>query len=237
MSRVVLVTGANRGIGRAVVQQVVDGGDVALMGARNVDQARDEADGIDQAAAAAGSDGHVEVVPLDVTDPESVSEAVHQVDDRHGRLDVLVNNAAIHYDTWQSAVDADLGVVEEAFQTNVLGAWRVAEAFLPLLLRSEHPRLVNVSSGAGSLASMGAGTPAYAVTKAALNALTLVLADELRVRGVLVNAVCPGWTATDMGGRGGRPVAEGAASVMWAVNLPDDGPTGGFFRDGRPVEW
>jgi NAD(P)-dependent dehydrogenase (short-subunit alcohol dehydrogenase family) len=84
---------------------------------------------------------------------------------------------------------------------------------------------------------MGSGTPAYAVTKAALNALTRVLAGDLRSRGVLVNAVCPGWTATDMGGAGGRPVAEGAASVMWAVNLPDGGPTGGFFRDGRPVPW
>jgi NAD(P)-dependent dehydrogenase (short-subunit alcohol dehydrogenase family) len=179
----------------------------------------------------------VEVVPLDVTDPESVKQAVHQVDDRHGRLDALINNAAIHYDTWQRGVDADLGVVEEAFQTNLFGAWRVAQAFLPLLRRSEHPRLVNVSSESGSLASMGGGAPAYATSKAALNALTRVLADELRGDGVLVNAVCPGWTATDMGGAGGRPIAEGVASVMWTVDLPDDGPTGGFFRDGRPVDW
>jgi NAD(P)-dependent dehydrogenase (short-subunit alcohol dehydrogenase family) len=84
---------------------------------------------------------------------------------------------------------------------------------------------------------MGGGTPAYSVTKAALNALTRVLAAELRADGVLVNAICPGWTATDMGGRGGRPVRDGAASVMWAINLPDDGPTGGFFRDGRPLPW
>jgi NAD(P)-dependent dehydrogenase (short-subunit alcohol dehydrogenase family) len=237
MSRVVLVTGANRGIGREIVQQVVDAGDVALLGARDIDRARDAADAIEQVAAAAGSKGQVEVVPLDVTDQASVDAAARQVDEHHGRLDVLVNNAAIHYDTSQRGIDADLGVVEEAFQTNVLGAWRVAEAFVPLLLRAPSPRLVNVSSGSGSLASMGSGTPAYAVTKAALNALTRVLAGDLRSRGVLVNAVCPGWTATDMGGAGGRPVAEGAASVMWAVNLPDDGPTGGFFRDGRPVPW
>jgi NAD(P)-dependent dehydrogenase (short-subunit alcohol dehydrogenase family) len=237
MSRVVLVTGANRGIGREIVQQVVDAGDVALLGARDIDRARDAADAVEQVAAAAGSKGQVEVVPLDVTDQASVDAAARQVDEQHGRLDVLVNNAAIHYDTGQRGIDADLGVVEEAFQTNVLGAWRVAEAFVPLLLRAPSPRLVNVSSGSGSLASMGSGTPAYAVTKAALNALTRVLAGDLRSRGVLVNAVCPGWTATDMGGAGGRPVAEGAASVMWAVNLPDDGPTGGFFRDGRPVPW
>ena len=153
------------------------------------------------------------------------------------RLDVLVNNAAVHYDTWQSGVDADLEVVREALETNVIGAWRTAQACLPLLRRSPHGRLVNVSSGAGSLAGMGAGAPAYSVSKAALNAMTRILAAELRDHGLLVNAVCPGWVATDMGGAGGRPVEQGAASVMWAVTLADDGPTGGFFRDGRPVEW
>ena len=237
MARIVLVTGGNRGIGLGVVRHVVAAGDIALLGARNVEQAREEADATDQAAAAAGHRGHVEVVPLDVTDPETIKHAVHQVDERHGRLDALVNNAAIHYDTWQGGIDTELGVVEEAFQTNVLGAWRVTQAFLPLLRRSDHPRLVNVSSQAGSLASMGSGSPAYSVTKAALNALTRVLADELRTDGVLVNAVCPGWTTTDMGGSGGRPVLEGAASVMWAVDRPDDGPTGGFFRDGQPLPW
>jgi NAD(P)-dependent dehydrogenase (short-subunit alcohol dehydrogenase family) len=109
------------------------------------------------------------------------------------------------------------------------------QLFLPLLRASDHARIVNVSSAAGSLASMGAGTPAYAVTKAALNALTRMLAADLRSERILVNAVCPGWVATDMGGPGGRPVADGAASAVWAATLPDDGPTGGFFRDGRPV--
>jgi NAD(P)-dependent dehydrogenase (short-subunit alcohol dehydrogenase family) len=154
-----------------------------------------------------------------------------------GRCDALVNNAAIHYDTWQRGVDADLDIVGEAVETNVIGAWRAALAFLPLLRASAHGRLVNVSSEAGSLAGMNGGTPAYSVTKAALNALTKTLAGELRHTGILVNSVCPGWVATDMGGPGGRPVRDGAASVVWAVLLPDDGPTGGFFRDGRPVPW
>jgi NAD(P)-dependent dehydrogenase (short-subunit alcohol dehydrogenase family) len=122
-------------------------------------------------------------------------------------------------------------------ETNLYGAWRTALTFLPLLRRSPHPRLVNVSSGGGSISEMGAGTPAYSVSKAALNALTRILAAELRADGVLVNAVCPGWVATDMGGPGGRPVRDGAASVVWAVLLDDGGPTGGFFRDGRPVAW
>ena len=237
MARIVLVTGANRGIGREIVRQVAHAGDIALLSARNVDQARSEADAEEEAVAAAGNSGRVEVVPLDVTDSASVDHAAAQVTERHGRLDVLINNAAIHYDTWQRGVEADLQIAQEAWQTNVLGAWRVAQAFVPLLRRSDHPRLVNVSSEAGSLTSMGSGAPAYAITKAALNALTRVLADELRSDGVLVNAVCPGWVVTDMGGRGGRPVAAGAASVLWAVNLSDDGPTGGFFRDGRPLRW
>ena len=135
------------------------------------------------------------------------------------------------------ALDPDWTTIREAFETNLFGAWRVAVACASLLAASGHGRLVNVSSGAGALASMGAGTPAYSVTKAALNALTRILADELKPAGVLVNAVCPGWVATDMGGRGGRPVEEGAAGIVWAATLPDEGPTGGFFRDGRPIPW
>ena len=117
------------------------------------------------------------------------------------------------------------------------GAWNMVKAFLPLLRKSRHPRIVNVSSEAGSLASMGAGSPGYNMTKTALNALTVMLARDLRRAGILVNSVCPGWVATDMGGAGGRPIPEGAASVVWAVTLPDDGPSGGFFRDGRRLPW
>ena len=129
-----------------------------------------------------------------------------EVGERHGRLDVLVNNAAIDYDTWQRAIDADLAVVREAAETNLYGPWLMVQQFLPLLRASEHPRIVNVSSEAASLASMGGGTPAYTASKVALNALTRMLAAELRRDHVLVNAVCPGWVATDMGGPGGRPV-------------------------------
>jgi NAD(P)-dependent dehydrogenase (short-subunit alcohol dehydrogenase family) len=171
-----------------------------------------------------------------VADGSSVDAAARWVTETLGRADVLVNNAAIEYDTDQRAVTADLGRVERALQTNLLGAWRVTQALLPLLRRSPHPRVVNVSSEAGAISEMTGGTPAYAVSKAALNALTRLLAGELRGDRVLVNAVCPGWTDTDMG-PGGRPVDQGAASVTWAALLPDDGPTGGFYRDGRPLPW
>jgi NAD(P)-dependent dehydrogenase (short-subunit alcohol dehydrogenase family) len=219
-----LITGGNRGIGREVCRQLAQLGHAVVLTARSAD-----------AAAAAARAVGAEPLQLDVTDPASVSAAARWVTGRHGRLDVLVNNAAICYDTWQRASSADLGVVREAAETNLYGAWRMVLEFLPLLRASEHARIVNVSSEAGSLTSMGGGTPAYAASKAALNALTRMLAAELP--GILVNSVCPGWVATDMGGPGGRPVADGAASVVWAATLPDDGPTGGFFRDGQPVQW
>jgi NAD(P)-dependent dehydrogenase (short-subunit alcohol dehydrogenase family) len=192
--------------------------------------ARDEAKG-KRAARQLG--GGITPVQLDVADPESVDAAIAGLD----RLDALVNNAAILYDTWERGVDADLDQVRAALETNLLGAWRTAQAAIPLLRRSPSGRIVNVSSGAGALTDMGGGTPAYRTSKAALNALTRILAAELRGDGILVNSICPGWVATDMGGSGGRPVSQGAAGIVWAVELPDDGPTGGFFRDGRPIDW
>jgi NAD(P)-dependent dehydrogenase (short-subunit alcohol dehydrogenase family) len=226
---VAVVTGANRGIGLEVCRQLADAGYAVVLGSRDLANGRRAADRLGLAA----------VVPcqLDVSDDGSVRAAAEWVTARYGRCDALVNNAAILYDTWARAESADLAVIHEAMETNLYGAWRTALAFLPLLRRSPHGRVVNVSSEAGSLAGMGAGTPAYQVSKAALNALTRTLAAELRPAGVLVNAICPGWVATDMGGPGGRPVAAGAASVVWGVLLPDDGPTGGFFRDGRPLRW
>jgi NAD(P)-dependent dehydrogenase (short-subunit alcohol dehydrogenase family) len=223
------VTGANRGIGFEVCRQLAARGFVVLLAARDARKARDAADRL-------ASAGRVEPLLLDVADAQSVARAAAEVASRWRSLDVLVNNAAIHYDTWQSVAGADIdGTVMEAIRTNLLGPWRVSQALLPLLRRSRAARIVNVSSEAGSLAGMGAGPPAYQVTKAALNALTRTLAGELRGTGILVNAVCPGWVATDMGGGGGRPVAEGAAGIVWAATLPDDGPTGGFFRDGLAV--
>ncbi|MGY1671759.1 SDR family NAD(P)-dependent oxidoreductase [Geodermatophilus sp. SYSU D00710] len=227
-SGVAVVTGANRGIGREVVARLAARGVTTVLGSR------DEARGRD---AARGMTGPVVVRQLDVADPASVEALASWLRIEHGGVDVLVNNAAVHYDTWQTAVDADLGVVAEALAVNVVGAWRMAVALAPLLRPGG--RLVNVSSGAGSFGETNGagGAPAYSVSKAALDMLTVKLAADLRRRRVLVNAVCPGWVATDMGGAGGRPVADGAASVLFAVDVGDDGPSGGFFRDGRPIPW
>ncbi|MGQ4343373.1 SDR family NAD(P)-dependent oxidoreductase [Streptomyces sp. SAS_275] len=222
---IALVTGANRGIGREVARRLAAEGHTVYLTARSAKGAAD------MAAAIGGRD--VRPLRLDVTSDDDVTAAARDI----GALDVLINNAAITYDTWQRAVSADLDVVREAAETNLYGPWRLTRALLPQLRASAHPRVVNVSSEAASLTSMGGGTPAYAASKVALNALTRMFAAELRSDGILVNAVCPGWVATDMGGAGGRPVEEGAAGVLWAATLPDDGPTGGFFRDGRPLPW
>jgi len=229
---IALVTGANRGIGLEVCRQLANRGFVVLLAARDAAKA-------DAAAGKLQADGIVDSLLLDVADAASIEKAAQAVASRFGHLDVLVNNAGINYDTWETAETADIdGTVQETIATNLLGPWRVCKAFLPLLRKSRVARIVNVSSESGSLAHMGAGPPAYQVTKAGLNALTLTLAGELRGAGILVNAVCPGWVATDMGGAGApRSVADGAAGIVWAATLPDSGPTGDFFRDGKPLLW
>ncbi|MFL6336975.1 MAG: SDR family oxidoreductase [Pyrinomonadaceae bacterium] len=230
--RVALVTGAYRGIGLEVSRQLARRGFDVILTARDLSKAAAAADELKREG--------LKVVPLqlDVTDAQSVEECARFVEERFGRLDVLINNAAILYDDWQRAENANLDTAREAFETNTLGPWRVSLSLLPLLRRGAHPRIVNVSSESGSLASMGGGTPAYSVSKAALNVLTRKLAAELRPSRILVNSVCPGWVATEMGGPDApRTPEEGAASVVWAATLPDSGPTGGFFRDGEPLPW
>lgn len=231
-SKVALVTGANRGIGLEVVHQLARLGMTVILGSRDGEKG--------ERAAKSFTDEGLKIIPvqLDVADQKSIDDLKRWTEERFNRLDVLVNNAAILYDSWQRAGSADLQVVREAFETNTLGSWRMCNAFIPLLRRSRHGRIVNVSSESGSLASMGGETPAYSVSKVALNALTRMLAEELRGDRILVNSVCPGWVATDMGGPNApRSVEAGAASVIWAATLPDNGPTGGFFRDGKPLPW
>lgn len=239
---VALVTGAGRrqGIGFEVVRQLASRGIQVILAARDGRAA-------EARAAELRAEGlEVSSGVVDITDGASVGLLVQSVEREFGRLDILVNNAAGMSPYGELAATADLARTHGVLDTTLFGTWRMCQAFLPLLRLSPHPRLVNVSSGAGShgdtafgLTTANAMGTSYAVAKAALNALTVKLANEERANRVLVNAVCPGFTATFEGGEqmGARPVREGAASVVWAALLDDDGPTAGFFRDGQPLPW
>jgi NAD(P)-dependent dehydrogenase (short-subunit alcohol dehydrogenase family) len=225
--RIVLVTGGARGLGLEIARQLAHD-HVVVVGAR------DASAGTRTAASLGGA---AWAVQLDVRDRDSVRCAVGKIEARHGRLDVLVNNAAVNFDPGADPLTEDLQVAEDAWQTNVLAPWHLAQTAAPLLRKGTTPTIINVTSSLGSLTRMGASAPAYSISKAALNALTRVLADALRPDGVLVHAVSPGWTATDMGGAGGRPVEDSAASLVDVIRRAGSFPSGSFLQDGVAVEW
>ena len=229
--RICLVSGGNRGLGFETCHQLALLGHIVILTARNLTKGK--------TAAKQLTDKGFNIIfyQMDVTNQDSIDDAYDKIIQRFGRVDVLVNNAAILYDTWQRAIDADFEIVSQALITNLLGPWRLSQRFIPIMKKNRYGRIVNVSSLAGSLHFMGKGAPAYSISKTALNALTRKLAAELLGTGILVNSIDPGWVATDMGGRGGRPIEEGVKGIVWASTLPDDGPTGGFFFEGKPVEW
>lgn len=235
MAEIVVVTGASKptGIGYEVCRQLATQGMNVVLTARDA-----------EAAGSRARELGVRGEPLDVTDPASIERLRGVLEREYGRVDVLVNNAAGMSTFGEQASTADLGAARDVLEVTLFGAWRLTQALLPLLRAGTNPRIVNVSSGAGShgdtmfgLGSNNQMGPGYSIAKAALNALTSLWARELG--GMRVNAVCPGFTATFPGGEqmGARPVADGAASVVWAATLPPDGPSGGLFRDGAPLPW
>jgi NAD(P)-dependent dehydrogenase (short-subunit alcohol dehydrogenase family) len=220
--RVALVSGTSRGIGAEIARQLAaEQGFLVFAGARNPSDV-ETLDGI-------------EPIELDVTDQATIDAARKRIEADPGRLDALVNNAGVYGDP-VGVVDYDLERAHEVLEVNVFGPWRLVQAFVPLLRRSVHPRVVNVSSGAGQLSDMNGGRAAYRVSKTGLNALTRTLASDQR--GIKVNTMCPGWVRTDMGGSAApRSVEEGADTAVWLATLSDDGPSGGFFRDRKPIPW
>jgi NAD(P)-dependent dehydrogenase (short-subunit alcohol dehydrogenase family) len=235
--QVALVTGSNRGIGFEIAKQL------ALKKIQVVLTSRNPTNG-EAALRKLTRDGAKKVVfmQLDVSNQVSVDGLSNEVEKTFGRLDILVNNAGILIDRDDVvASNADLEIVKATLETNLIGAWRMCKAFIPLMKKNGYGRIVNVSSGAGQfeyMATSGGYWPAYSVSKTSLNALTVMLASELRGTNILVNAVCPGWVRTDMGGSNApRSVEEGAATPVWLATLPDGGPTGQNYYDKKQISW
>jgi NAD(P)-dependent dehydrogenase (short-subunit alcohol dehydrogenase family) len=230
--RIAAITGANRGIGLEICRQL------ARKGAHVILTSRDEAKGRAACEGLAAEGLDISYHPLDVTDPTSVQRLADFVRREHGGLDILVNNAGIGIDDQASLLDADLGVIRSTLDTNLYGPLLLCQALVPHMKQRGYGRVVNLSSGMGQLSEMGSGSPAYRISKTALNALTRILAAELRGTNVLVNAMCPGWVRTDMGGPSApRSVEQGADTAVWLATLPDTGPQGGYFRDREAIPW
>jgi NAD(P)-dependent dehydrogenase (short-subunit alcohol dehydrogenase family) len=233
VARIALVTGGNRGIGYEICRQLAAQGLAVVLAARDT--------GKGKAAARALTDAglNVEFHRLDVTSCRSIRACVAAVAERRGRIDVLVNNAGVMVDPRGSRfLDSKLDTYRDTLETNLFGPLQLAQAVIPLMKANRYGRIVNLSSGLGQLSEMGSGTPAYRISKAAINALTRILAAEFKESNVLANSMCPGWVRTGMGGESApRSAEEAADTAVWLATLPDDGPTGGFFRDRKPIAW
>ena len=231
--RVALVTGANRGLGFETARQLLAKGLVVVLAGRNaaaLERARQTLTAEHQRRAFA--------VQMDVTSIESIAAAQQSVAGQVGAVDVLVNNAAVLLTESEDVLSITADDYRRIFETNLFGVIEVCRMFVPGMARAGYGRVVNVSSAAGQLATMSSYAPAYSISKAALNAFTKLVASRYRSRGVIVNAVDPGWVRTDMGGPSApRSPEQGADTIVWLATLPDNGPTGGFFRDRRAIDW
>lgn len=231
--RIALVTGANRGIGFEISRQL------ARRGLHVVLASRDAARGRAAAGVLRGEGLKVETHTLDVASARSIKALAAWVEKRHGRLDVLVNNAGILIDPRGSRfLDSRIKTYRDTLEANLFGPLMLCQTLAPLMKKNGYGRIVNLSSGQGQLSDMGTGTPAYRISKTALNALTRILAAEFKGANILVNSMCPGWVKTDMGGpKAPRTPEQAAATAVWLATLPNDGPSGGFFRDRKPIAW
>ena len=230
--RIALVTGGNRGIGLEICRQLGKLGIRVLLGSR------DSAKGAAAAADLIAAKLPVEVRELDVAEDQSILDCMDWIRRDLGRLDILVNNAGIMVEENDAVPEEELRIVRETMQTNVYGPLLLSRLAIPIMKSRRYGRIVNLSSGMGSLTEMGAGYIAYRMSKAGINVVTRVLAAEAEGMGILVNSADPGWVKTDMGGRGAhRTVYKGAETPVWLATVPEGGPTGGFFRDRKAIPW
>ena len=234
--RLALVTGANRGLGLEIARQLAGSGAHVVLAARDENKAAAAANEL------AGLGLSVEPLALDVDDPGAIARAIASVMTRRGPLDILVNNAGILLDGDNAGSASALEMTRErllaSLSTNMLGPMHTMQAVLPAMRQRGYGRIVNISSRAGQLDELRRGFPSYRVSKSALNSLTRVVAAEFQDCDIKINAMCPGWLRTSMGGPNAPlTAAEGAATAIWLATLPEDGPTGGFFRDRKPLAW
>ena len=232
-ARIALVTGGNRGIGYEICRQLAAAGVAVVLASRDTGKGKVAARELEQAGL------EVEFQRLDVTSCRSIRSCVAAVAERRGRIDVLVNNAGILIDPRGSRfLDSKLDTYRDTLETNLFGPIQLSQAVIPLMKANRYGRIVNLSSGLGQLSDMGTGSPAYRISKTALNTLTRMLAAEFRDNNILVNSMCPGWVRTDMGGESApRTVEQAAHNAVWLATLADDGPSGGFFRDREAIAW
>lgn len=232
MKRVALVTGAGRGVGLEIGRQLGAAGYTVVLTTRDAEKGARALNLLQRE----GLNVHFQT--LDVTDSAAARQAAAAVAAEFGRLDALVNNAAIAIDVRATLETVDPDLMRRTLETNLLGALHCCQAFLPLMKQQEYGRIVNVSSGRGSFSRLGPGGPSYRISKTALNALTVILADELKETNILVNAMTTGWVRTRLGGlKAPRSIAEGAETAVWLAMLPDDGPRGKFFKDREEFPW
>lgn len=232
MKRVAVVTGANRGLGKAVSRRLAEQGLHVVMAARSGEAAN-------QAAATLTADGlSASGHQLDITDPASVVRVMADTGFYFGRVDVLVNNAGVAIDRGQTASAVDMEKVRATLDANLMGSWRCCAAAIPEMKKNGYGRIVNVTSHMGTFGELGTGSVAYRVSKAALNSLTCILASELREYGILVNAASPGKIDTRLAyGKADQSPEDAAATFVWLATLPADGPTGKLFYDMAPLAW
>ena len=237
--KVALVTGANRGIGLEVCKQLAEAGCKVILCSRDLEKGIAAADSLKK------TDLDVTHMQMDVIDQTSIRMVRETLDAQYGRLDILVNNAGILPDNSKPGINEErsilvtpISIFEEAMRTNTFGVIQVCQGLVPLMTRNRSGSIVNVSSQVAQLSKMESGIPAYRLSKVALNAVTLILADELKEQGVICNSVSPGWVKTEMGGPfANLSISEGAKEIVRVALFPNNGPTGKFFRLGLTVEW
>ena len=232
MEKIALISGANRGIGLETCKEL------AQLGMKVILTSRDPIQGQAALSEITEMDSKIVYHQLDITDQDSIDKLQTYVKKEFGRLDVLVNNAGIYLDQGISVFDLSAKELQKTLDVNLFGAFRLSQAFIPMMRSQKYGRVINVSSGMGSLEEMGGMNAAYKVSKTALNALTRVFAGELLNTNIKVNAMCPGWVRTRMGGPAApRSLEQGVDTIIWLATLPEDGPSGGYFRDREPIPW